>query len=246
MNTSNQKITSRAPGFGAWLASGSPTVAELAAQCGFGWLLLDMEHGCLPEAELLTNLRAVSGYDVEVVVRVPTHEAGLISRALDWGADAIMVPHVKTAEEAAALVRAMKYPPLGARGFSPAVRAYGYGLRAKEVAGEARLFVQIESAEGVKNAEAIAGVAGVHVLFVGPADLRLSLSTIPEAPNYDDALDCVVHAARRNRIEAGILIRDQADTAPLLKRGFTQVALGIDMAILSAGFLSLTRVGASA
>ena len=246
MTTSHQEITPRAPSFGAWLSSGSPTVAELAAQCGFGWLLLDMEHGCLPEAELLANLRAAGGRDVAVVVRVPTHEAGLIGRALDWGADAIMVPHVETVEEAAALVRAMKYPPLGIRGYSRSVRAYGYGLRVPEEANEPRLFAQIESVEGIRNVEGIGSVAGVHVLFVGPADLKLSLSTTPAAPNYDDALNCVLKAAKTNRIEAGILIRDRADTALLLKLGFTQVALDSDLAILRAGFLAAAKAGVSA
>lgn len=234
-----------APSFGAWLSSGSPTVAELAAQCGFGWLLLDMEHGCLPEAELLANLRAAGGRDAAVVVRVPTHESGLIGRALDWGADAIMVPHVETAEEAAALVRAMKYPPVGIRGYSRSVRAYGYGLRAPEAACEPRLFAQIESVKGINNVEAIAQVAGVHVLFVGPADLKLSLSTMQDAPSYDEALNRVLVAAKQNRIESGILIRDRADTAGLLKRGFTQVALDSDLAILRAGFLSAAKAAAS-
>jgi len=230
------------PCLGIWLSSGSPVVTELAAQCGFGWLLLDMEHGALTEADLLGNLRAIGGHKPSVVVRVPTHEAGLIGRVLDWGADGIMVPHVETEEQARALVRAMAYPPRGIRGYSRSVRAYGYGLSAPESAAAPRLFAQIESAEGIENVEAIAGVDGVHVLFVGPADLKLSLSTQAGAPDYEDALDRVLVAAGHHSIEAGILIRDRMAAAPLLERGFTQMAVDSDLAILRAGFLSAARI----
>jgi len=233
------KLRSTAPCFGTWLSSGSPVVAELAAQCGFDWLLLDMEHGCLSEAELLTNLRAAGGRETVLVVRVPTHDAGLIGRALDWGADAIMVPHVNTAAQARAIVSAMKYPPEGERGYSRSVRAYGYGLQKPEALPAPLLFVQIETAEGVRNAREIAAVPGVDVLFVGPADLGLSLSTEPDAPEFDDALDQVIEAARKRGIHAGILVRNADDTPGLLERGLTKVAVDSDLSILRNRFLSI-------
>ncbi|MFH1498699.1 MAG: aldolase/citrate lyase family protein [Verrucomicrobiota bacterium] len=238
-----EKMRSDKPCLGTWLSSGSPVVAELAARCGFDWLLLDMEHGCLPEAELLANLRAAGSGDVCVVVRVPTHEAGLIGRALDWGADAIMVPHVETAAEAGALVRAMRYPPDGSRGYSRSVRAYGYGLIAPETRAAPMLFAQIESVKGIANVDAIAGVDGVEVLFVGPADLKLSLSTAPAAPSYLDALDSVIRAAKAHAVRAGILVRDRGDTETLVKQGFTKIAVDSDLSILRAGFLSIGSFG---
>lgn len=234
-----QKMRSNEPCFGTWLSTGSPTVTELAAQCGFDWLLLDMEHGCLSEAELLPNLRAARGYDVTIVVRVPTHEAGLIGRVLDWGANAIMVPHVETAGEAEALVRAMRYPPQGARGYSRTVRAYGYGLHAPEAQVVPLLFAQIESVKGIANVDAIANVEGVDVLFVGPADLKLSLSTRSTAPRYEQALASVIAAAKAHEIHAGILIRDQSDTGALIRQGFSKVAIDSDLAILRREFLSI-------
>jgi len=233
-----EKMRSAEPCYGTWLSSGSPVVTELAAQCGLDWLLLDMEHGCLPEAELLANLRATDRSEATIVVRVPTHEAGLIGRVLDWGADAIMVPHVESAGEASEVVRAMRYPPEGTRGYSRSVRAYGYGLRAPETRAEPLLFAQIESAKGVANVHEIAGVAGVHVLFVGPADLKLSLSTEASAPGYAEALESVVKAAQAHQVHAGILVRDRNDTETFLKQGFTRIAMDSDIAILRAGFLS--------
>lgn len=236
-----EKIRSDAPCFGTWLSSGSPTVTELAARCGFDWLLFDMEHGCLSEADLLANLRAAGGRDVVLVVRVPTHESGLIGRALDWGADAIMVPHVESAEEARDLVAAMCYPPRGRRGYSRSVRAFSYGLREPGAHPMPSLFVQIESVEGVANVEEIASVDGVDVLFVGPADLGLSLSHHSSAPCYEDALSKVVHAARSHGICSGILLRKHNDVGPRLKEGFTKIAVDSDLSILRSGFLSITR-----
>jgi 2-keto-3-deoxy-L-rhamnonate aldolase RhmA len=239
----SEKLRSPSVCFGTWLSSGSETVAELAAQCGLDWLLLDMEHGCLTEAGLLANLRAISGHKVAAIVRVPTHEAGLIGRALDLGADGIMAPHVESAEQARALVQAMSYPPEGKRGYSRSVRAYSYGLTDPGMRGRPLLFVQIESAEGIRNVEEIAGVAGVDVLFVGPADLKLSLSIEPSAPGFDGALDAVIQAAKTHGIHAGILIRNRDETAPLVSRGFLKIAVDSDLSILRTGFSSVRPKG---
>lgn len=234
-----EKMLSNEPCRGTWLASGSPAVAELAAQCGLDWLLFDMEHGCLPEAALLDNLRAAAGRGVSLVVRVPTHEAGLIGRVLDWGADGIMAPHVESAAEARALVAAMRYPPDGNRGYSRSVRAYGYGLTPPESRPRPLLFAQIESTAGISNVETIADVDGVDVLFIGPADLKLSLSTEPDSPPYGEALDAVVRAARKCGIHAGILIRDRREVPDLLNKGFTKIAVDADLSILRESFLSI-------
>lgn len=240
------KMRSQEPCLGTWLSSGSPVVAELASLCGLDWLLLDMEHGNLGEADILPHLRAIRG--PAAVVRVPTHEPGLIGRVLDRGADAVMVPHVDSAAEAEALVRAMRYPPHGDRGLSRSVRAFGFGLRAPDTAPASQppLLAQIESAKGVANVDAIAATAGVDILFVGPADLRLSLGCTPGAPSYDAALERVIAAARTNAKHAGILVRDRTETDALLQRGFTKIAVDSDMAILKAGFLSLAGIRGAA
>lgn len=234
------KLRSAEACVGTWLSSGSPVVAELASLCGIDWLLLDMEHGCLPEASLLACLQAIGRDGPAIIVRVPTHEAGLIARVLDWGADGIMAPHVETREQAEALVGAMQYPPKGRRGYSRSVRAYGYGLQSATpvLDGEPLLFAQIESTEGMANVEAIAGVPGVNVLFVGPADLKLSLSVTPSATDYASSLGRVLMSAQANAIHAGILIRDQTEKSAIIQQGFSKIALDSDMAILRAGFQS--------
>lgn len=241
--TTSQKLRSPAVSLGTFISSGSATVVELASLCGLDWLMLDMEHGALTEAGLLDCLRAAAGRDVFSVVRVPTHEAGLIGRVLDRGAHAIMAPHVENADEATALVRAMRYAPDGDRGYSRTVRAYGYSLVAPESVERPLLFAQIESLAGVENVDAIAKVPGVDVLFVGPADLKLSLAAHQSAIAYEDALARVLTAAKSAGVHTGILARDRADVPKLLTKGFTKVAVDSDLALLRAGFSSIKSLG---
>ena len=91
---------------GTWLSIGSPVIAELAAQCGFDWVLLDLEHGCGTEATILPQIQAIRGTATSAIVRVGAPHPELIARVLDWGAHGIMVPHVNSAAEAEGIVRA--------------------------------------------------------------------------------------------------------------------------------------------
>ncbi|RCR71615.1 HpcH/HpaI aldolase family protein [Larkinella punicea] len=244
MNSFEKKKVPRL-GLGTWLSTGSPVVAELAGACSLDWLLFDLEHGCLTESGLLANLQAVRNPEVTLVVRVGSLDPALIARALDWGASGIMLPHVSTPAQASACVAAMRYPPHGTRGYSGSVRAYAYGLCASKVIQElpAPVFMaQLEDYEGVMNAEAIAGVSGVDVLFVGPADLKLDLAVrCPSKPSlpFTDALARVSQAAQKNGKQAGILVRNPADIPELRKAGFSCLAIGSDLGILRDGFQTI-------
>src|SRR5436190_3613818 len=167
---------------GTWISSGSSVITEIAGESGFDWLLFDLEHGCTTEADLLPQFQALRGSPTSAIVRVGAPHPDLIARVLDWGADGIMVPHVSTAAEAEACVRAMRYPPRGLRGLARGVRTYGFGLRPlkDEALPAPILFAQLETIEAVENAEAIAQVDGVDVLFVGPADLQFDLKARSE------------------------------------------------------------------
>jgi len=230
---------------GSWLSIGSPVIAELAADAGFHWLLIDLEHGCTSEAAVPDQLRAFRGSAAKPIVRVPAPDADRIARVLDWGAHGIMVPHVNSAAEATACVRAMRYPPLGHRGVSRSVRAYGYGT--KPFPGETApvLLAQIETWEGVSNVEAIAAVDGVDVLFVGPADLQFDLKSRPQATlDYASCLKRVVAAAVDAGKECGILCRDAADLETLINAGFRWVAVDSDLSLLRAGYQRWIRQAA--
>ena len=101
---------------GTWLSLASPVVAEVAAESGFDWVLIDLEHGCESEAALPNQLRALRGSDTLAIVRVSAPHPDLIARVLDWGAHGIMIPHVNSVAEARHCVDAATYPPQGHRG----------------------------------------------------------------------------------------------------------------------------------
>lgn len=223
-------------GTGTWLSIGSPVIAELASECGFDWLLFDMEHGCMTEASVLANLQAAKREGIKLIVRVGSMDTALIARVLDWGASGIMLPHVSTAEQAEACVKAMNYPPIGTRGYSSSSRVFKYGLTIQQ---NQLLFIpQIEDHEGVQNAENIAAVPGVNVLFVGPADLKLDLSTRPahESIPYEKAIQQVSTAAKKYQKQAGILVRNPDDLPTLKEYGFTCLAIGSDLGFIRDGF----------
>lgn len=240
MNTSSLTHL-RTPGLhlGTWLSIGSPVIAELAGLCGFDWLLIDLEHGCGGEAALFQTLQALRGSRSAAIVRVGAPHPDLIQRALDWGADGIMVPHVDTAEAARAVVRAARFPPHGTRGYSRSVRALDYGLNVPDAPAQPLLLAQIESAEAVGNVRDIASVDGIDALFVGPADLAFDLKATNAALTYDACLAAVAAAAQSAGRQAGILCRNDADAAPLAAQGYTLLAVDSDLAILRQRYQSL-------
>ncbi len=227
---------------GTWISAGSPAIVELAAACGLDWVLLDLEHGEFGEERVPELLRALGGSETRGIVRVPGPQADAIGRALDRGADGIMVPHVRSAAEARAVVSAMRYPPGGSRGVSRTVRAHGYGTRPFPEAGEnGPLFLaQIEDLNGIENAAEIAAVEGVDGLFAGPADLRHALAQTPEAPSYEDCLARILAAASEAGKSSGILTREPETVSDLQAAGFQWIAVGSDFGFLRDAYLSVT------
>ena len=234
-NTSFPDLRGTSNTIGTWMSIGSPIIAELAAACGFDWLLFDFEHGCASEASLIGNLQALNGSKCAPIVRVGAPDPHLLMRVLDWGAAGVMVPHIESAEAAESCVRSISYPPRGHRGFSRTVRAYQFGLRPPitDPAQKPVFIAQIETREGVRNAAAIAAVEGVDMLFVGPADLAFDIQARPEGndprADYDACLKIVIEAAYAAGKSTGILVRNHADIAPLSKLGFQHLAVDSDL-----------------
>jgi 2-dehydro-3-deoxyglucarate aldolase/4-hydroxy-2-oxoheptanedioate aldolase len=232
---------------GTWLSVGSPVIAELAAVCGLDWVLLDLEHGCGSDADVPDQLRALRGGPTRGIVRVPGDRLDLVARVLDQGADGVMVPHVDRVEQAERLVRAASYPPRGQRGVSRTVRAHDYGLQPLDGRPAPILIAQIETLDAVDEAAAIAGVDGIDVLFVGPADLQHDLAVRQPAAGagFEDCLDRVVAAARAAGKAAGILVREPGDLPRRAEQGFSFVAVESDVAILRNAFRGLADLGQS-
>lgn len=226
---------------GGWLNLGSPITAEVAGTLGFDWLLIDHEHGPGGEDTMLAQLQAASATAAVPIVRIAANESARYKRALDMGAHGVMTPYINTADEARAMVSAMRYPPRGHRGVAKFQRGAAFGGEFEDYFAHAheRLLAvaQIETPDAVANASAIAAVDGIDVLFVGPTDLSYNLG-IPDQldhPVFLHAVGNVVSAARAHGKAAGILVHAAPLIAKCREWGFTFVSLGSDGGAVRAG-----------
>ena len=220
---------------------GSTVSAEILGHSGFDFLVLDIEHGAGDLETLYRQLQVTAGTPIASLVRIAWNETPRFKRALDAGADGIMVPYVQSPEEAAAAVAAMRYPPDGIRGVASSVRAARFGTdfsTYQEKSKDGLLTVlQIETSTGVDAAREIAEVDGVDVLFVGPNDLSFSLGIPKEFdhPDFTDALDRVAEGARAAGKAAGILLQTPEQVPSIIERGYTFIALGSDTSYVASG-----------
>ena len=181
----------------------TPGIGHILKSAGCEYVLFDLEHSGFSFETVKSAMRYFEAADLPAIVRVPSKEYHHIARVLDVGAEGIMVPMVSSATEARHIVNSMKYGPQGGRGVALQVAHDRYrpgAVTAKLADANHRstLFCQIETAEGVENAEAIAAVEGVDCLWVGHFDLSSSLG-VPgqfESKKFLDAIDRVVRAAR--------------------------------------------------
>ncbi len=225
---------------GTFLNLGSASAVEIAAQTGFDWLLIDLEHGSGTIADLRGQLLATRGTKAAPIVRVASADADAVKFVMDSGAAGVMFPYVANAQEAARCVQMMKYPPLGTRGVAQIIRATNYGRDWQNYQAEANaqslVVVQIETPEAADQADAMAAVPGVDVLFVGPMDLSVNLGHPGDftPPSFIRHLKNVVRACELHGKAAGILSRPELiDSHRQL--GFRFVALGSDSGAVVAG-----------
>jgi 4-hydroxy-2-oxoheptanedioate aldolase len=231
---------------GTWLNLGSNISAEIAARAGFDWVLIDLEHGSGTEADLVGQLQAVDTTSTVSLVRIAWNELPRFKRTLDMGTSGIMIPYVNTAEEARQAVAAMRYPPEGRRGAARNIRANGFGQDLATYFAEANekllTVVQIETVEAVSNAEDIAALPGVDVLFVGPFDLSVSMGIAGqmEHPEFRDALKRVIRACGEHGKSPGILLASAEQIPAAVADGFRFLAAGSDGSAVAGGMKTLS------
>lgn len=245
INTFKQRLTSGQAQIGLWVGLAEPYCAELAANAGFDWLLLDGEHAPNDVRSLLGQLQAVAAYPSHPVIRPPIGDAVVIKQLLDLGAQTLLVPMVDSAEQAEQLVRAIHYPPQGIRGVGSALaRASrwntipGYLAHADE---QICLLVQIENLDGLAHLDEIVAVDGVDGVFIGPADLSASMGHRgnPGHPDVQAAIEDAIARINKAGKAAGILSADQALARRYIELGAAFVAVGVDTTILMRGLQSL-------
>lgn len=235
------------PLFGGWVCSGSPVMAEIMAGAGLDWLMIDMEHGPVGLGEVQTLLQAAAAYPVTTVVRVPANDAVWIKQVLDLGAQTIMVPMVSNAEEARAAVAHASYPPLGHRGVGNALARSGRWNRIDDYLANAAehtsVIVQVETTEGVENAEAIAAVDGVDGVFVGPSDLAASMGLIGRQthPDVVAAVQRAFAGVRAAGKPVGVNAFDPAAARGYIDAGARFALVGADVALVARGAEKLAQ-----
>jgi 4-hydroxy-2-oxoheptanedioate aldolase len=229
---------------GLWSSLCSNVVAEVLAYAGYDWIVVDTEHAPSEPLDVLSQLQALATGTAEPVVRVAWNDAVLIKRLLDIGTRSLLVPFVQSADEARAAVAATRYPPHGVRGVSVSHRANRFGRVVNYLHTahqEICVLVQLETRVALGNLEAIADVAGVDGLFIGPSDLAADLGHLGNAAHLD-VQAAIAEACARIRAAgkpAGILAPVEADARRYFEMGFSYVAIGSDVGLLAAGSSNL-------
>jgi 4-hydroxy-2-oxoheptanedioate aldolase len=222
---------------GTWSTLGSPFAAELCAACGFDYLCVDLQHGLYHLDTMVPTLMAASRAGVSPIVRVPINQSHYIGKALDAGAEAVVVPLVNSRDETERAIAACRYPPSGVRSFGP-VRSALFLNEAPpaDVNQEVLCLVMIETITAVEQAEDICSAPGLDGVYVGPADLALSMGLSPgtarASSEYTGAIDHVRKTCDACQIIPGIHTNGAEQARGYLEAGFRMVTLSSDASLL--------------
>jgi len=223
---------------GLWVGLADANAAEALALTGFDWLLLDGEHAPNDPRTVLAQLRALAPYPVQPVVRPVQADVALVKQYLDVGAQTLLVPMIDTADQAAQMVRAMRYAPVGIRGMGAALARAARWSQVDDYVNQADaqmcLLVQAESVEAIANLREIASVDGVDGVFFGPADLSASMGLRGQLahPRVQRVLLDGIATVRAAGKAPGILSADRALAQTYLDAGALFVAVGVDTSLL--------------
>ena len=225
--------------FGTELRSRSACIAELIGICGFDFVHIETEHIICNDESLENSVRAAQLTGAVPLLRIPTHDPGRILQVLDMGIQGLILPHVDTPEQAAAIIGAAKYPPIGNRGASYDSRAAGYGVGATKeeyfAAANRNVAVipMIESMEGVKNVEAILD-AGADVIRIGRDDLSLSMGVAQDDPKFKQAIRRVIDCATERGIAVGTGTKSVDCARRFIDEGYRMITYMADITILAS------------
>ena len=252
VNTFKQAMQAGRPQIGLWLGLASPYTTEICAGAGFDWLLIDGEHAPNDIDSILAQLQVIAGYpDAHAIARVPMGHGHvgemLVKQYLDIGVQTLLVPMVDTPAQAAALVRAARYPQNDGQG---GIRGMG-GARASrwgqypgyvhDANAQVCLLVQAETRTALDNLDAIAATEGVDGVFIGPADLSASMGHVGDSghPEVQAAIKDAIQRIRKAGKAAGILTADETQSRSYLELGATFVAVGLDTHLLATSTRAL-------
>ena len=239
MQSFRQAVRTGSVMLGTFVKTASHQVPEILAAAGLDFAIIDAEHAPFDPVTLDRMVLAGRAAGLPSLVRVPELAATSIGQALDLGATGVVVPHVANGGAATRALAAAKYG-MGERGFSPSTRAGGYGtmdpVAYRETADrDSSVWCQIEDEAALSELDAIAGVDQVDCLFLGRADLALSLGVdTPRHPKVIAAVAATAEAGRRHGRTIGIFISDTAEIPDLMALGITIFVCGSDQSLMLA------------
>lgn len=239
MKSLKQKMKDRELTIGSWITLGNTAIAEIMAKAGYDWLTIDMEHSAITIENAQNLIQVIELSGCAPLVRVGVNDATIIKRVMDAGAHGVIVPMVNSKEDAEKAVKAVKYPPTGARGVGLA-RAQGYGITFEQykqwLQDESVIVVQIEHIDAVNNLEDILSVDGIDGFIVGPYDLSGSLG-VPgqfDYPEVKKALDRIKEVSKDLDANSGFHVVT-SDIEPLKQKideGYRFIAHSLDILFL--------------
>lgn len=230
---------------GMWLSTGSHLAAEHLGATDFDYINIDMQHGLVDYTEALYTLSAMQRIEATPTVRVPWNEPGIIGKVLDAGAMGVIIPMVNSVAEAEQAVAACRYAPAGSRSYGPARAAMALGADYASTANDTVLCIpMIETVQAVEDIDNILDVPGIDAVYVGPADLSITLGLPPgsdqEAQSFNDALAAVVAACNKRGITPGIH-STQALAPKRVEQGFRMITVTSDLLAMISGAKAALR-----
>ena len=239
INRLKQALAAGRPQYGLWLGLPDTTCAEICAVAGFDWLVIDAEHGPFDLSAVLGHLRTIAAYDVPAIVRPVSDDRNLLKQLLDTGVQSLVVPMIESPEQAAQLVRSVRYPPAGVRGLGTALARAARWNRIPEYLHKANdqicLIVQVETIRAVQALPGILEVDGVDGVFIGPSDLSASMGHIGNArhPDVVKVIREILQKTRAAGKAAGILVLDPAQAREYRDCGANMIGIGTDTLLLA-------------
>jgi 2-keto-3-deoxy-L-rhamnonate aldolase RhmA len=233
MHSFTKKLRQGDPLVGTVLSLGASAVSEVVSRCGFDWLWIDMEHAPLSLEQVQTILQAKSD-QCHAFVRIPTADETWIKRVLDLGPDGIIVPNVKTADQARMVVAACKYPPAGVRSVGLS-RASKFGMNFADYVRDANeqtiVILQIEHTEAVQDIDSILSVPNIDAIIIGPYDLSGSFGKLGQVEDAEvqAAMQVVQDACKKHSVPLGVFAMTPEHARNYLKQGYKLVAVGVDI-----------------
>jgi 2-keto-3-deoxy-L-rhamnonate aldolase RhmA len=223
---------------GTWLKMGAAEPVEMMALAGFDFVVVDLEHAPLDLQSAYRLINSATALGMAPLVRVPDKTPSTIQKVLDAGAVGILVPHVDTVAEAAAVGQATRFPPDGVRGAGGTSRAGLWGLRPTSeylAAGDDVLCIpQLESVEAIQAVDEILALPSVDAVFVGAADLSMSMGTTPADPAVGRLIERAVGAARAAGKRCGLAFGNVPErAAQAVAAGCGFVVLNNDASMLA-------------